>query len=69
MLLKTVVLLVMFAILASLGSAAFFLIRRKGDKRNFARALTWRIGLSVTLFLLLMAGFYFGLITRQGVGS
>jgi hypothetical protein len=27
-----------------------------------ARALTWRIGLSITLFLLLLAGFRFGLI-------
>lgn len=27
-----------------------------------ARALTWRIGLSIMLFLLLLAGFRFGLI-------
>jgi hypothetical protein len=32
-----------------------------------ARALTWRIGLSVVLFLLLMLAWHFGLISPHDV--
>jgi hypothetical protein len=32
-----------------------------------ATALTWRIGLSLALFVLLMAGFYFGIIEPHGL--
>ena len=51
----------LIAIIASLASAAVFMVRGKGDSRRMARALTVRIGLSVALFVLLMAGYYFGL--------
>jgi len=52
----------LLAIIASLGSAAVFMLRSGGDSRRMARALTWRVGLSVALFVLLMAGYYFGLL-------
>ena len=32
-----------------------------------ARALAWRVGLSVALFVLLNAGYYFGLISGQAL--
>jgi len=51
----------LIAIVASLASAAIFMLRGKGDSKRMARALTWRIGLSVGLFLFLMAGYFFGL--------
>lgn len=71
MLLKSVVILMMLAIFASLASALVFLFRHRGrrDNRRMAQALTWRIGLSVTLFLLLLAGFYFGIISPQGMSG
>jgi hypothetical protein len=59
---KFVVILFVVLILASLGSALFFLIKDSGQSKRTARALALRVGLSVTLFLLLMAGYYFGLI-------
>ena len=62
---KIIVLLFIAAILASLGSALYFLIKDKGSSTRTARALTWRVALSVTLFVLLMAGFYFGLFTTK----
>jgi len=40
---------------------------RKLDLAIMANAFTYRIGLSVTLFLLLMAGFYFGIIPPTGI--
>ncbi len=51
----------LIAIVASLGSAAVFMLRGRGDSRRMARALAWRVGLSVTLFVLLMAGYALGL--------
>jgi hypothetical protein len=58
----------MLAILGSLGSALVFVIRRSDhDHQRVAKALSWRIGLSLALFILLMAGFYFGLISPQGM--
>ncbi len=52
--------LVMIA--ASLASALVFMIKGRGDPKRMAKALTIRIALSVGLFLMLMAGYYFGLI-------
>jgi hypothetical protein len=57
---RYVVIAMLIAIVASLGSAAYFMLRSRGDPARMAKALTWRIGLSVTLFLLLMLGYYFG---------
>ena len=59
---RYVVIAMLLAIIASLGSAAVFMLRSRGDSRRMARALTWRVGLSVALFVLLMAGYYFGLL-------
>ena len=61
------VIIVLICIVASLFSALFFMFRDKGDSRRMVRALTLRVALSVTLFLLLMAGFYFGLVGRSGL--
>ncbi len=59
---KIVVILFLIAIVASLGSALFFLVTDKGQSKRTVKALALRVGLSLTLFLLLMAGYYFGLI-------
>jgi len=49
------------AIVLSLGSAAVFMLRGRGDSKRMARALALRVGLSVALFVLLMAGYFFGI--------
>lgn len=59
---KIIVILLLIAIVASLGSALFFLVTDQGRSKRTVRALTVRIGLSLALFLLLMAGYYFGFI-------
>src|SRR5216684_5986697 len=59
---KIVVILLFVAILGSLGSALFFLVSDGGQSKRTVKALALRVGLSLTLFLLLMAGYYFGLI-------
>ena len=58
---------VLIAIVASLGSALKHLVRGSGDSRRMVRALTWRIGLSIALFVLLMLAWYTGLIEPHGV--
>lgn len=54
-------------ILASLGRALVTMLRRKKSPDAMARALTWRIGLSVGLFLLLLLGFASGILKPHGV--
>jgi hypothetical protein len=54
-------------IIASLGSALWHLVRGAGDSRRMVRALTWRIGLSIALFVFLMIAWYTGLIEPHGV--
>jgi FtsH-binding integral membrane protein len=65
---RYVVLAFVVLILASLFSGLFFLIRDQGRSKRTVKALTWRVGLSLGLFLLLLAGYYFGLIKPHGVG-
>jgi hypothetical protein len=59
---KIVVIVFLVLILGSLASALFYLVTGRGESRQMAKALALRVGLSVTLFLMLMAGYYFGLI-------
>jgi len=64
---RILVLVVFLGILGSLGSALYQLTRGAGDSKKMIRALTIRIGLSVALFLLLMLGWYAGLIAPHGL--
>ncbi|MFZ3087590.1 MAG: twin transmembrane helix small protein [Methylotenera sp.] len=59
---KIAVVLVLFVIIGSLFSALYFLAKDKDGGTRTAKALTVRIGLSITLFILLLLGYYFGLI-------
>lgn len=67
MLIKSVVVVMLVLILVSLFSALIMLFRDPGRGPGPVKALTWRIGLSLALFLLLMAGFYFGFIPAEGL--
>ena len=51
---KITILLVFVGIVASLGSALFYLVQDKGRSDRSVRALTFRIGLSLGLFIFLM---------------
>ena len=65
---KILIIIVLFAIIGSLGSALFHMSRNKGDSKKMARALTIRVGLSVILFILLMLAYYNGLIEPNKMG-
>ena len=62
---KIIIVVALIAIVGSLFSALYFLAKDKTGGDRTVRALTIRIGLSITLFLLLMLGYYFGLIGQH----
>lgn len=64
---RYVILIFILLIIGSLFSALYYMIRDKGQSTRAVRALTWRVGLSITLFLILMIGYHFGFITPQGM--
>ncbi len=64
---KFIVVVVFIGIIGSLGSALVYMIRDKGQTDRTVKALTFRVGLSVGLFLLLFVLYALGLITPHGV--
>lgn len=58
--------LAFIGIIASLGSALFYLMKDKGGSNRTVNALTVRIGLSVALFLLLLLAHHLGWIRSTG---
>lgn len=63
---RIVVILLLLLILLSLGSALTYLFRDRGKGTDrTVRALTFRVGLSIGLFLLLMLGYGTGLIQTR----
>jgi hypothetical protein len=66
MIFKIVILSLLLVVIFSLGSALVAMAR--GDKSGkMLKALTWRIGLSVGIFILLLIGQAMGLITPHGL--
>ena len=64
--LKYLIVAILVLILLSLGKALYHLTSVKPDDgAKMVKALAWRIGLSVGLFLLLIAAYYAGWITPQ----
>ena len=64
---KGVVIALIGFILFSLGSALYFLVRDPAESTRVVKALTWRIGLSLLLFVLLMVAFMLGWITPHSI--
>ncbi|RKZ69902.1 MAG: twin transmembrane helix small protein [Gammaproteobacteria bacterium] len=66
MIFKIVILSLLLVVLISLGSALVAMTR--GDKSDkMLKALTWRIGLSACIFILLLIGQAMGFITPHGL--
>ena len=58
-LMKYLIFALMLMVLYSLGSASFYMLRGR-DSKKMAVALTWRIGLSLLIFVLLFVAFAAG---------
>jgi len=68
---KTVMVLMLVAVLGALGSAGFFMVS-KGDAagrrdQRMARALALRVGLSVALFLFILFAWWMGWVKPGGI--
>jgi Protein of unknown function (DUF2909) len=67
MIMKIVVVLLLVTIIYCLGSAVFFMLRDNASPKSMAKALTWRIGLSLALFLFLLLSYFMGWIAPHGI--
>jgi hypothetical protein len=64
-LIKIVTIVFLLAILYSLGSALIFLVKDHGEGDRTVKRLTWRIALSLVLFLLLWGAWKAGWIEQK----
>jgi hypothetical protein len=64
---KVIIGILFACILFALGSALYFLVHDKGDSDRIVKALTWRIGLSIFLFILLFVAFALGWIAPHPI--
>ncbi len=67
---KIVFIIVFIFIIISLGNALFHMVRHKDQEHSAktAKALTFRIGLSLVLFVLMFIAYSTGLIESKGIG-
>jgi len=64
---KGIIIALLAFIFFSLGSALYYLVRDPSQSTRVVKALTWRISLSVVLFIFLMAAFAMGWITPHSI--
>jgi hypothetical protein len=60
---KVVVILLLGAIVVSLGKALFHMSSGRDESGQMVHALSWRVGLSLALFVILLAGYHLHLIS------
>lgn len=67
---KTIVIIAFLLILISLGTALYSLIARKPEEqsKNTVKALTFRIGLSIVLFIFVFIAIATGILKPHGIG-
>lgn len=64
---KIIIVLLFLGVVGSLVSAVIYLMQDRGGTSRMAWALTWRIGLSVLLFAVLLIGHWLGWIQTTGM--
>jgi hypothetical protein len=65
---KLLIVLFLIVIVYNLFAGLFYMMTDKGKTNRTVRALTWRIGLSVFLILLVVLGIMTGVIQPHGLG-
>ena len=64
---KGIIVVAFALIIGSLASAMIFLIRDRGRTRNTVRALGFRVGFSIALFVFILFAHWMGWIQSTGV--
>ncbi len=67
MLAKTLIVFLLFLIIASLGVALRYLLKDGERSPRTVKALTIRIGMSIALFFLLLLGYQAGILHPHGL--
>lgn len=69
MIMNFVVVLLIVVILYSLISAAIAMVRHRNNPERMAKALTWRVSLSLALFVLVIVSFLMGWVEPKRLFS
>ena len=64
---KAIIVILLLMILFSLGTALYHMVRKERNPDGVVNSLTYRIGLSVLLFVLIFFGVYMGWITPHAI--
>lgn len=64
---KLILVLIFIAVLYNLGAALFHMMTDKSGSGRMAKSLSWRIGLSVGMVLLVIIGILLGWIEPHGI--
>jgi heme/copper-type cytochrome/quinol oxidase subunit 4 len=64
---RIVIIILLVAVIASLFSGLYFIYKDKGQGNRAVTALTIRIALSVLVFIILIASYFFGWIPNRGL--
>ena len=67
MLQKLIIVAFLVVILYNLGAGLYYMLVDKGQTKRTVNSLTWRIGLSVALILLVILGIWTGVLQPHGV--
>jgi succinate dehydrogenase/fumarate reductase cytochrome b subunit len=65
---KLAIVAFMIVIVYNLGAGLYYMMTDKGQTDRTVKALTWRIGLSVALILLVILGIWSGVIKPHDIG-
>jgi hypothetical protein len=69
MLAQLLIILILLVIVGSLFSGMYFMIKDQSGSKRTVKALTFRIGLSLLLFVLLILAYLAGIIHPHGITS
>ena len=64
---KWIIPIALLIIVASLGSALYYMMKGKGNRSKMVHSLMLRIGLSIALFIGILLAHYFGYIEATGI--
>ena len=64
---KWIIPVVLLMIVASLGSALYYMMKDRGNSSRMVRSLMLRIGLSLALFIGILIAYHFCLIEATGI--
>lgn len=64
---QALIIVLLLAIIASLGSGLYHMVAARGDSTRMVRSLALRVALSAALFLLIVLFWWLGLIEPHGI--